>query len=665
MFNKEKLADVLSAYKKRFDIQWKDEKYKWEAVKHFQDNWNIDADDFLEMFMRSTEKMFNLLASMNNYPRGMIKEFAKADSKTVREMFVNLYDEELPLTERIDTFRNKAEELRLKYNPGSWNNHYQSTNAISTYLWQRYPDKYYIYKYSEVRAVARELESNFSPRKSVDAENVVESFRFYDEICAELSKDKELVEMLKGALDENCYPDTMLKTLTIDVGFYISRYYNNEPKGDNGIWYYEDYISGITTEKWIELLNDSTVFNTKSLEVMRRMVDYGGMATCKQLSVRYGESPHFYNMASQQLARRIHDKTGCPKVYDDDGNVTWWPIPYIGKEASGEDDGQFIWKLRDELYKALENYDFRDISLMSSVSSEVTEEPNEIKVYTKQDFLNEVYLSEADYNTLAELLDHKQNIILQGAPGVGKTYAAKRLAYSIMGEKDDSRIEFIQFHQNYSYEDFIMGYKPNADGGFELKNGIFYTFCNKAKNDPDRKYFFIIDEINRGNMSKIFGELLMLIEKDYRKEAAKLAYTGKEFNVPENLYLIGMMNTADRSLAMIDYALRRRFAFFTMTPGFDSDGFKKYKAELENPMFDELIKKLCELNETIKKDDSLGEGFLIGHSYFCGLTKDSCTKEKLRMIVKYDIIPTLKEYWFDNKAEADKHSNELTGVIDG
>lgn len=183
-----------------------------------------------------------------------------------------------------------------------------------------------------------------------------------------------------------------------------------------------------------------------------------------------------------------------------------------------------------------------------------------IEKYDKEKFLNDVYMTEAKYERLVAVLKKKKNIILQGAPGVGKTFAAKRLAYSIMGEKDDDRIEFVQFHQNYSYEDFMMGYKPVEDG-FELKYGIFYRFCQKAANHPDKDYFFIIDEINRGNMSKIFGELLMLIEADYRDTKATLAYNGLSFSVPKRLHIIGMMNTADRSLAMIDYALRRRFSF--------------------------------------------------------------------------------------------------------
>ena len=223
--------------------------------------------------------------------------------------------------------------------------------------------------------------------------------------------------------------------------------------------------------------------------------------------------------------------------------------------------------------------------------------------------------------------------------------------------KDDSRIKIIQFHQNYSYEDFIMGYKPNATGGFELKDGLFYDFCKKAAQDPDNKYFFIIDEINRGNMSKIFGELLQLIEVDYRNHPIKLAYNNQDFAVPANVYIIGMMNTADRSLAMIDYALRRRFSFFTMAPAFELDSFKQHLNAINNPKLNQLIDKVIELNKAIKNDSSLGEGFVIGHSYFCHDTLD------LRTIVRYEILPTLREYWFDNEANIQNWEKELLDAI--
>lgn len=274
-----------------------------------------------------------------------------------------------------------------------------------------------------------------------------------------------------------------------------------------------------------------------------------------------------------------------------------------------------------------------------------------------------MFLDKNELRSLQELIKLKKNIILQGAPGVGKTFVARRLAYLMMGEKDKTRVEFIQFHQNYTYEDFIMGYKPNEDGGFILRRGVFYNFCRKAKADPTNDYFFIIDEINRGNLSKIFGELLMLIESDYRGEehAVKLSYSDELFYVPNNVYIIGMMNTADRSLAMIDYALRRRFSFFDMRPGFDSDEFKKYQERLNNKQFDAIIEEIKRLNDTIEKDDSLGAGFCIGHSYFCNQT--IYNKFWMMNVIMYDIKPTLEEYWFDNKVKCNTQIEALKKLL--
>lgn len=280
--------------------------------------------------------------------------------------------------------------------------------------------------------------------------------------------------------------------------------------------------------------------------------------------------------------------------------------------------------------------------------------------YTKDNFLEEVYMTGADYDKLSAMLLHKKNIILQGAPGVGKTFAARRLAWSIMGEKDENRIEFVQFHQNYSYEDFVMGYKPVEDR-FERKDGVFYRFCQKAENQPGKAFFFIIDEINRGNMSKIFGELLMLIEKEYRGTKIALTYSDFPFSVPDNLYIIGMMNTADRSLAMIDYALRRRFSFFEMEPGFHSEGFMRYQSGLNNEKLNELIERVKELNQKIIADKSLGKGFCIGHSYFCNQTV--CTDEWLDIIVNYEILPMLSEYWFDEPATLQRWESNLRGAL--
>ncbi len=282
--------------------------------------------------------------------------------------------------------------------------------------------------------------------------------------------------------------------------------------------------------------------------------------------------------------------------------------------------------------------------------------------YTMEDFLEEVYMDQSDYETLVALLRNKKNIILQGAPGVGKTFAAKRLAYSIMGTKDRERVMMVQFHQSYSYEDFIMGFRPSATG-FELRQGAFYRFCKTAADDLENDYFFIIDEINRGNLSKIFGELFMLIENDKRGIELQLLYSNEKFAVPENVYIIGMMNTADRSLAMLDYALRRRFAFFELKPGFASEGFRAYRANLDNARFDRLIGCAERLNRAIAEDESLGEGFCIGHSYFCNLTPGTIDDRALSGIVEYELIPLLKEYWFDEPLKVRDWSANLRSAI--
>ena len=302
------------------------------------------------------------------------------------------------------------------------------------------------------------------------------------------------------------------------------------------------------------------------------------------------------------------------------------------------------------------------LALFEEDDSEENTEQKEIKYpqYSSDDFLNEVYMDEDTYNTLTELLEAKYNVILQGAPGVGKTFAAKRLAYSIMGQKDTSRVAMVQFHQSYSYEDFIQGYRPSKDG-FKLVNGAFYKFCKEAEEDNERPYFFIIDEINRGNLSKILGELMMLIEKDKRGEKIKLLYSNEWFTVPQNVRIIGMMNTADRSLALMDYALRRRFAFFDFAPAFSSEGFKNYLAEKDSPKLEKLIAAVESLNSTISTDESLGDGFRIGHSYFC--TDDEVTDEWLKSVVEYEVIPLIKEYWFDEPTKVRDWSATLRSAI--
>lgn len=831
MFDKARLKDALIRYKQDFvSRQWDNEKYKWEAVKWFQDNWDVNAEDFPEMLERSLDKTYNLLASNNNFPKGMITGFAKAAPEEVRAMFIALFDESKDTFERMNEFKLQSSILLEKYGNGAAQ-HYQYENAISTYLWLRYPDKYYIYKFGEIKKVAGELESDYQFKKGAYADNIRNFLRLYDEISAALKEDTELVNLLQSQLTDTCYPDPELKTLTIDVGFYISRFIVDEkqeedtedkntaggdattPKprywiyspGDGAENWDEFYDAGIMAIGWASLGNLRS-FHSKE-EMAKKMretfaddashkndahatwqfaneIKPGDIVFAKKglhLLIGRGivESDYIFDDSQDRFKnvrkvrwthkgewqypgnapmKTLTDLTSYPDTVrrllnlldgvsdeeesvDSDAPGYWWlnanpkiwsfsgiavgetqsytlynengnkrrifqnfldakagdmiigyesnPVKQVvalGQITAAQDGEKILFEKVESFaspidyatlkacpeLEQMEYFQSAQGSLFCLTKEEydfildIVREANPVSVeesieeYTKDDFLSEVFMTEKRYDNLVAVLQNKKNIILQGAPGVGKTFAARRLAWSMMGEKDDNRIEFVQFHQNYSYEDFMMGYKPVEDG-FELKYGIFYQFCQKAANQPDKDFFFIIDEINRGNMSKIFGELLMLIERDYRGTKATLAYNGLSFSVPKNLYIIGMMNTADRSLAMIDYALRRRFSFFEVEPGFDSDGFIKYQNELNNETLNELVSKVKDLNHEIALDKSLGKGFCIGHSYFCG--KDVCTEEWLHSIVDYDILPMLSEYWFDDSGKLQRWENILQGVF--
>ena len=811
MIDSEKIIPMIKGYKEYFPEHWKNEKYKWEAVKHFQDNWDIDAENFGAMFKKATDKTSNLLASGYAYPRGMILEFAKADDNAVREMFRRLFDESLDLSDRVTEFMNTAEELRIKYNDGTWKQHYQNTNYISTYLWLMYPDKYYIYKYELYRAVAKELDDSYLPKKNGAVETMVGGFKMYDEICEILNRDTELRQMLEFALTDSCYKDSQLKTMTVDFGFYLTRFYGEESSVENNDTCAASWLLAWNPKNY-DWENDEKEFRLDTM--FDAIKNSGGFYICWRCisskvkcgdliyMVKIGPEPKGIFAAGYAISnsfieedtrlvdilitKAINFKTNeiisLKTLKDMFPNQQWSPqgsgiaikpdaakwlienwdnhleeknqtpvidvlpssnseflkyfapliqaIKELGGSATRKEAHEKVIELMDiteeELSvtyektgasRVLNQIDFarNDLAHEGFISSgtkgvwALTElgmnidmtmelaglihmkwvkintakrkgEPiPEIDLskyykkkidrkYTKEDFLKDVFLTESEYNKLHSLVLRNKNIILQGAPGVGKTFSAKRLAYSIIGEKNENRICMVQFHQNYSYEDFIMGYRPNDSGGFELQSGMFFNFCERCKENPGKPYFFIIDEINRGNLSKIFGELLMLIETDKRGEKHKmnLVYGGTAFYIPENLHIIGMMNTADRSLAMIDYALRRRFSFYTMQPAFDNadqNGFGIYTKDVKCDLYHTVINKIKELNNNIRKDNTLGKGFEIGHSYFAPEDKSVIDDEWVRGVVEYEIIPLIEEYWFDDDKKREDWSETLHQTI--
>jgi len=288
--------------------------------------------------------------------------------------------------------------------------------------------------------------------------------------------------------------------------------------------------------------------------------------------------------------------------------------------------------------------------------------------YDITDALKDLLLYKQDFEEMLGSLQNKKNLILQGPPGTGKSFVAKRLAYALLGFKDENRIESVQFHQSFSYEDFIQGFRPKKDGsGFTLKDGVFYRFCSKALQDLDRPYIFIIDEINRGNLSKIFGEVMLLIETDKRGPdwAVSLTYSDEsasKFHIPANVHILGMMNTADRSLAIVDYALRRRFAFKDVLPGFDSDKFGSLLESkgVEPQVIASIQAKMAALNREIELSVDLGRGFTIGHSFFVPFQDVTDSKAWYDRVSNSEIVPLLREYWFDKKQnEVDQHIKSL------
>ena len=693
------IQEVLANYKKAFNKYWDDEKYKWLAVQHFQKSWNLEAEDFAGMLKESFSQADNLLQGGMYYAKKMLYALTQQDPEKMRSLFRLLYDENLPLVERLQPFRTGCDELLEEFRqnatePEKAKNHYQDLRALCVYLSFRYPETYFLFKYRMYTGF-RKLIGFKETSQEKDSE--IRKYDNYARMCRAvlegIQADTELQQMQRERVDSEpgCYRDPefhLLAQTIIYVGSGMSdetvqteeltkgaavadgdvetkRYWIYSPGNGAEIWD-ECYQKGIMAIGW-DAIGDLTAYNSKDemKQAMKEDIDptlsYTMAAHATWQFVREMKpgdvvfaKKGMYHVIGRGVVESDYKFDPSRKQYKNIRSVKWthkgeWPHP-----------GQAVMKTLTDI-TPYTDYVAKLNALFESDTVDDVEEPVvDYPAYDAEDFLEEVFMDEESYETLVGLVRNKKNVILQGAPGVGKTFAAKRLAYSMMGEKDPNRVMMVQFHQSYSYEDFIMGFRP-SEKGFELKRGAFYNFCKQAEIDSENEYFFIIDEINRGNLSKIFGELFMLIETDKRGVELQLLYSDEKFSVPDNVYIVGMMNTADRSLAMLDYALRRRFAFFEMKPGFDTDGFREYRMGLASEKFDRLINSIENLNSAIAADDSLGEGFCIGHSYFCNLKK--VTDQALSGIVEYELIPLLKEYWFDEPTKVKDWASILRSAI--
>lgn len=480
-----------------------------------------------------------------------------------------------------------------------------------------------------------------------------------DELAAKIHRDVQKLKKLEKEASGSALGDEDVSTV---------RYWLYAP-GRNAVMWEEFYEQGIMGIGWNEL-GDLNVYTSKN-EIRDKLCEINNDDTTHMNSVcavwqfahemKKGDVIFIKRGKSEILGRGIVESDyeyDNEKDYPNIRRVKWT------HKIEQQIDKVFPVKTLTDITDYTDFTESIKALFEDDDPSDIDDSENSIShsKYTKEDFLNEVYIDSEMYDDIREVLSYKKNIIFQGAPGVGKTFLAKRLAYSLMGVKDINRVMMIQFHQSYSYEDFIMGFRP-CETGFKLNEGPFYKFCETAKIDNENDYYFIIDEINRGNLSKIFGELFMLIENDKRGEKIRLLYSGDQFSVPKNVYIIGLMNTADRSLAMLDFALRRRFAFFEIKPAFSSNVFNEYRIGLNDPKLDNLIECVKALNEKITEDESLGEGFCIGHSYFCNFNENEPHEKKLTEIVEYELIPILREYWFDEPQKVKEWSEKLRSAI--
>lgn len=346
-------------------------------------------------------------------------------------------------------------------------------------------------------------------------------------------------------------------------------------------------------------------------------------------------------MHSNEIAKLIIEKEYRMRTKTPERTVSM-QINELARRKNSKIEKVDIGIFRHKDYRTLDKIDKNEDKLQSHKPTIRNTKNNLLSVQ----FLGQSNLILETFDKYAKLVSHKNQVIFQGAPGTGKSYLANIFA-RYLTEDNPEQLEIIQFHSSYSYEDFVQGYRPNKEGGFTLKNGVFSTICNKAKNEPDKKFVIIVDEINRGNLSKIFGELMYLLE--YRDQKIKLTYSPNTlFSIPSNLYLIGTMNTADRSLAMVDYALRRRFSFITLRTDYEIIA-KLLKSNSCRLNIDILIQNIKNINKQIIENLSLGKDFEIGHSFFIKTKKLDILK--LNELWEYDLKPLLEEYFFDDITE--------------
>lgn len=700
--NTDVIKSIIAEYKKSFQQIDNDERYKWEAIKCFQDNWNPDAENFEEMLKASTAKAKNLLDSQSVFPRGMILEYARKFPEETRQWFIALFDEAPPLLERIQKFIETAQKLNDKFFQGQAEKkaHYQDLHAISVYLSFRYPEKYFFYKRRMFASVAEQIGFEDIPQQG-KIENLPAYFKMADEIRQIIVQDDELKQLNQSRLDDSCYKDQNCTVLTQDIILFAQKRYTPQFR----IWKMslgEKFFSEEQLQKFLD--KDKVSMGPDTPPVAGKEDQLGPFLAEDRMwdivFICHGNN-EISRLALFSPGKAFEDTEDL--IYDpfQGENVVWTARHTItvadAKKNTGflESENKKRWypniqstfievKERDwNLFEEKILQPFFDMSLddLSEQRSAI------IKNYTGEVSMLHTTLQQE----IRSIVEEKKQIILTGAPGTGKTYIAQEVAAEmILGKTISSadRIEdelkavgklgqyqFVQFHPGYDYSDFVEGIKPRVDKNssnpeFSLEDGIFKKFCmaasaafNNATDKTDApKFVMVIDEINRADLSRVFGELFFGLEKDYRGKEIRTQYDylkripGRDefkdgfsrFEIPPNLYIIGTMNDIDRSVENMDFALRRRFGWCEISWE-DSLAIIDIKIpEASNPLVNRAAKEIMtSVNNVIIKDKmELEPAFALGGAYF----KDAAEKS-WDDLWRHSIRIILNEYLRGNRCD--------------